>query len=76
MKVDLLRTDLPSVVAELFPDFPEIYGARGWSMLPGLDRVYDNSLAVRELGFSPFEKHMQVGRIDCKESPKPISRPL
>ncbi len=51
--VGRLRDDLPGVVAELFPEYVEIYRQRGWAMLPGLDRVYDNSLAVRELGFSP-----------------------
>jgi len=52
-QVGRLRQDLPAVVAELFGEYEEIYRQRGWSMLPGLDRVYDNTLAVHELGFTP-----------------------
>ena len=52
-QVGRLRRDLPAVVAELFGEYEEIYRQRGWSMLPGLDRVYDNTLAVHELGFTP-----------------------
>ena len=48
-----VRTDLPSVVARLYPDYPDIYAARGWSMFPSIDRVYANELARRELGWSP-----------------------
>ena len=48
-----VRTDLPSVVARLYPDYPDIYAARGWSMFPAIDRVYANELARRELGWSP-----------------------
>ena len=48
-----VRTDLPSVVARLYPDYPDIYAARGWSMFPSIDRVYVNELARRELGWSP-----------------------
>jgi UDP-glucose 4-epimerase len=48
-----LRTDTPAVVRRRFPDFEEIYAARGWSMFPGIDRVYDNARARDELGWSP-----------------------
>ena len=47
------RTDLPSVVARLYPDYADIYAARGWSMFPSIDRVYVNERARRELGWSP-----------------------
>jgi UDP-glucose 4-epimerase len=30
-----------------------VYGARGWSMFPGIDRVYVNERARRELGWRP-----------------------
>jgi nucleoside-diphosphate-sugar epimerase len=70
-QVDRLRTDLPSVVAELFPEYAEIYRARGWSMLPALDRVYDNSLAVRELGFSPrYDFRYALERLARGEDPR------
>jgi len=49
-----LRTDAPGVVRELFPDYEEVYRARGWSMLPGIDRVYVNRRAREELGWRPL----------------------
>jgi UDP-glucose 4-epimerase len=49
----LLRTDLPRVVQRLFPAYEQEYRRRGWRMLPGIDRVYDNRLAREELGWRP-----------------------
>ncbi len=48
-----LRTDAPAIVGELFPDFSEVYGSRGWRMFPGIDRVYVNEAARTNLGWSP-----------------------
>jgi nucleoside-diphosphate-sugar epimerase len=48
-----LRTDVPGVVRDLFPDYEETYSQRGWTMLPGIDRVYVNRRAVNELGWRP-----------------------
>jgi UDP-glucose 4-epimerase len=48
-----LHADAPAVVARLFPDYPEIYGRRGWKMLPAIERVYDNARARRDLGWTP-----------------------
>ncbi len=48
-----LRDDAPSVVARYFPDFEALYAAAGWTMFPGLDRVYDNRAAREELGWRP-----------------------
>jgi len=48
-----IRADLPSVVARLYPDYPEIYADRGWRMFPSIERVYVNERARRELGWSP-----------------------
>ncbi|HLI61468.1 MAG TPA: NAD(P)-dependent oxidoreductase [Solirubrobacteraceae bacterium] len=75
-QVERLRADLPSVVAELFPDYEEIYRARGWSMFPGVDRVYDNGLAVRELGFSPrYDFRYALDRLAAGEDPRsPLAR--
>jgi UDP-glucose 4-epimerase len=47
------RTDLPAVLAALYPDWPEIYARRGWRMLPEIDRVYVNARARQDLGWSP-----------------------
>jgi UDP-glucose 4-epimerase len=48
-----LGIDTPAVVARYFPGFPAIYAARGWTMLPALDRVYVNEKARRLLGWQP-----------------------
>ena len=48
-----LRTDAPAVVARRVPRYREVYAARGWSMFPGIDRVYVNDRARRELGWEP-----------------------
>lgn len=47
-----LRQDTPGVLSELV-NYRAEYERRGWSMFPGLDRVYDNSLARELLGWEP-----------------------
>jgi nucleoside-diphosphate-sugar epimerase len=46
-----LRRDAAAVVARHFPDAPELYAQRGWTLPTSLDRVYDASHAERRLGF-------------------------
>ena len=48
-----LRRDAPAVVERLFPDYPQIYRELGWTMLPGIDRVYVNDRARADLGWEP-----------------------
>jgi nucleoside-diphosphate-sugar epimerase len=48
-----LRTDAPSVVRELFPNYEDVYRPRRWEMLPSIDRVYVNRHARDELGWKP-----------------------
>jgi UDP-glucose 4-epimerase len=48
-----LRYDATGVVHTLFPDYEAVYRARGWAMLPGIDRVYVNQRAREELGWRP-----------------------
>lgn len=48
-----IRDDLPAVVRRLFPDYEDLYAARGWRMFPSIERVYVNQRARRELGWSP-----------------------
>ena len=48
-----LRDDLPALVDRIYPEWAGIYARRGWSMLPGIDRVYDNTRALQELGWRP-----------------------
>src|SRR3954452_174997 len=48
-----LATDAPAVVRALFPDYEALYAARGWTMLPAIERVYDNAHARAILGWAP-----------------------
>src|SRR5690242_1503561 len=48
-----LRADAPAVVARRFPDYEAIYAGRGWRMFPGIERVYVNERARRDLGWAP-----------------------
>jgi UDP-glucose 4-epimerase len=48
-----LRTNAPAVVKRRVPRYEEAYAGRGWSMFPGIDRVYVNEGARIELGWRP-----------------------
>jgi nucleoside-diphosphate-sugar epimerase len=48
-----VRHDLTAVARRRFPDYEEIYAARGWRMFPSIERVYVNERARRDLGWSP-----------------------
>ncbi len=48
-----LAVDAPAVVARLFPDQPDVYAARGWTMFPAIERVYVNDAARAALDWSP-----------------------
>ena len=48
-----LATDARQVVQSYYPDYAEIYSALGWEMFKTLDRVYDNSKALKDLGWQP-----------------------
>jgi UDP-glucose 4-epimerase len=58
-----LRCDAPGVVRRLFPGYEEQYHRRGWRMLPGIDRVYVNERARRELGWEPRFGFRRI--LDC-----------
>lgn len=46
-----LKRDAAAVVARYFPEAPELYAARGWTLPASIGRVYDAGLAERMLGF-------------------------
>jgi UDP-glucose 4-epimerase len=48
-----LRGRAPEVVAQLFPEFAEVYERKGWKMFDRIERVYVNEKARRELGWQP-----------------------
>ena len=48
-----LRTDAPAVVRRRVPEAEAIFAARGWCLLPSIERVYVNAKARVELGWSP-----------------------
>ncbi len=48
-----LHRDAQAVVTRLYPDAVDLFAARGWQFLPKIDRVYDNSRARRDLGWTP-----------------------
>jgi nucleoside-diphosphate-sugar epimerase len=48
-----LRVDAPAVVSLRAPGWEDEYRERGWRMFPSIDRVYDNALARRDLGWRP-----------------------
>lgn len=47
-----LREDAAAVIAARLP-FEDVYAPRGWTAPRTLDRVYDSSHAVRDLGWTP-----------------------
>jgi UDP-glucose 4-epimerase len=55
-----LRTNAPAVVRRRVPRYEEIYFRRGWSMFPGVDRVYVNERARMELGWTPKYDFVRV----------------
>jgi UDP-glucose 4-epimerase len=48
-----LRVNAPDVLRRRIPEYEEEYARRGWRMFPGIDRVYVNERARRELGWRP-----------------------
>lgn len=49
----VLRANTPGVVQRRVPAYAAAYARRGWTMAPGIDRVYVNERARRELGWQP-----------------------
>lgn len=48
-----LRANASQVVKRNFPDYEEEYARRGWRMFPGIERVYVNERARKDLGWRP-----------------------
>lgn len=71
-----LRENAPSVVRQHVPGYEDVYAYRGWSMFPGIDRVYVNERARRELGWRPkYDFANIIGLVQAGEDPRsPLAR--
>ena len=69
-----LRTDTPGVVRGLFPAHEELYLQRRWRMLPGIDRVYVNHRALKELAWRPRYDFGHV--LGCLQRGEDVFSPL
>jgi UDP-glucose 4-epimerase len=66
-----LRADAPAVVARRFPDWEEIYAARGWRMFESIERVYVNERARRDLGWAPrWDFRRALDALAAREEPR------
>jgi nucleoside-diphosphate-sugar epimerase len=73
-----IRSNLPPVVRRLYPDFEDIFEARGWRMFPAIERVYVNERARRDLGWSPRYdfRHALDLLADGQDPGSPLSRSI
>jgi nucleoside-diphosphate-sugar epimerase len=71
-----LRTDAPAVVRRCVPEYEQIYARRGWTMFPGIERVYVNERARRELGWRPqYDFRRVLELLAANEDPRsPLAR--
>lgn len=66
-----LGRDAPAVLARRVPGYAAVYAARGWKMLPVLDRVYSNEKARRLLGWQPaYDFGAALARVAAGEDPR------
>jgi UDP-glucose 4-epimerase len=73
--LERLRSDAPGVVGERVSDgYEAMYRQRGWKMFAGIDRVYVNERARKELGWQP--RHGFDSIIDCLKRGVPFGSPL
>jgi UDP-glucose 4-epimerase len=67
----LLPTDAPAVVRRLFPDAADVYARLGWRMFPGIERVYVNARARRDLGWEPrYDFRRALDTLAAGEDPR------
>ncbi|MDR3633552.1 MAG: NAD(P)-dependent oxidoreductase [Isosphaeraceae bacterium] len=71
-----LRTNAPQVVRRRVPEYEEEYLRRGWKMFPGVERVYVNERARKELGWHPrYDFRLVLDRLKAGADPRsPLSR--
>jgi UDP-glucose 4-epimerase len=73
-----LRDDAPAVVRRLFPDYEAEYARRGWRMFPSIGRVYVNTSARADLGWSPrYDFRSVLDALKAGEDPSsPLARAI
>lgn len=71
-----LVNDAPALVRQMFPDQPDLYARRGWRMFPRIDRVYVNTRARTELGWTPrYDYRRVLDSLAADEDPRsPLAR--
>jgi nucleoside-diphosphate-sugar epimerase len=69
-----LRADAPRAARRRVPEYEREYARRGWKMVPGIDRVYVNERARRELGWRPRYDFQSV--IDRLRAGEDVRSPL
>jgi len=73
-----LRSNAPLVVRRHAPGYKAEYARRGWTMLPGIDRVYVNDRARTELGWQPrLDFRALIARLRADEDIRsPLAREI
>jgi UDP-glucose 4-epimerase len=73
-----LRANAPGVVKRLFPDYEAEYARRGWKMFPGIERVYVNARARKDLGWQPrYDFRTVLDRLIAGDDPRsPLARAI
>jgi UDP-glucose 4-epimerase len=67
----MLRTNAAAVVTRHFPDYAEEYSRRNWQMFPAIDRVYVNTRARTDLGWTPkYDFRFVLDRLKAGEDPR------
>jgi len=69
-----LRVNAPLVVKRRVPEYEAEYARRGWTMFPGIDRVYVNDRARNDLGWQPRYDFRHV--LDCLRAGADFRSPL
>lgn len=71
-----LRNDAPRVVRRYVPEFEVEFARRGWTMIPGIDRVYVNDRARAGLGWQPrHDFRALIARLQADEDIRsPLAR--
>lgn len=65
-----VRQHLKGVLRERFPSYESLYEQLGWKICDGIDRVYVNAAARRDLGWSPeYDFASVLARLEAGDDP-------